>query len=151
MASRQPVPRPVASNMSQVRRNLFHGNLSRRPTSASTSTSTTMQLDPIQDSSSEIIMRDPQGNYQIYIPTLPLAEEQAQAPEEGEAQSMEARLETKDCTDFSLEVESRLLELLHNRHPQTVEPAELLTAVQSSLKKKVTALEEDNWMYEGDK
>ena len=90
MASRQPVSRP---NMSQVRRNLFHGNLSRRPTSASTSTSAATQLNPLNDNNLEIIMRDPQGNYQIYIPTLPLSEEvQAQLPEEGEQQSTDLAL-----------------------------------------------------------
>ena len=101
MASRQPVSRSAAPNMSQVRRNLFHGNLSRRPNSASTSTSATTQLDPLHDNNLEIIMRDSQGNYQIYIPTLPLAEEvQAQVPEEGEQHSTDIALtRQRDCTD----------------------------------------------------
>jgi hypothetical protein len=50
-----------------VRRNLFHGHLSRRPTTGSTSTSTeTLRLDIEPESdSSEIVIRDKNGEFEI--------------------------------------------------------------------------------------
>lgn len=65
--SRVPAP------SSNVRRNLFHHHLGRRPTSASTSTSaTTLQASP-EDSSADIVIRDKNGNYQVDIPLVPAA------------------------------------------------------------------------------
>lgn len=77
MATRQPTSRLPPSTTSQVRRALFHNTLSRRPTSASTSTSATTLLESPPDiSSSEIVVRGPEGEYQVTVPVL--------AKEEGE-------------------------------------------------------------------
>ena len=84
MASKSSASRPAASSTSSVRRNLFHHTLSRRPTSASTSTSaTTLQENP-QDESLDIVMKDRNGNYQVEVPHLPpLDEDQAQEEDSG--------------------------------------------------------------------
>ena len=87
MAHRPP-SRPPPASLSHVRRNLFHQNLSRRPTSAtSNSTSATTQLldsPPIDSTSSEIVERDENGNYVIQLPMLPPEEiEEGQEGQEG--------------------------------------------------------------------
>jgi hypothetical protein len=68
--------RPPANSTSlHVRRNLFHPQLSRRPTSASTSTSaTTMQESP-PDNNSEIVIRNQNGDPSVQIPLLPSIED----------------------------------------------------------------------------
>lgn len=82
MASKPVVPRTTASATGNVRRNLFHHQLSRRPTSASTSTSVTTLQDAIHDDTSDIIIKDRNGNYMVQVPMLPpLDEEQAQEEE----------------------------------------------------------------------
>ncbi|MCJ1256827.1 hypothetical protein MMC24_004651 [Lignoscripta atroalba] len=135
MASRQVSSRPTASNTSHVRRNLFHHHLSRRPTSASTSTSVTTLQDSPRDNNSDIVMRDQNGNYQVQMPSLPAVDDEQSQEDEGR--------ETE-------KLEARLLEMYRNRSRQTSEPAELLAAVQSSLRRKVASLEEDNWMFEAE-
>ena len=72
MPERRPPTTASASQRSattSVRRNLFHQHLSRRPTTSSTSTSAeTLRLDmdpESSDSSSEIVIRDQNGNFEI--------------------------------------------------------------------------------------
>ena len=79
---------PANSTGSHVRRNLFHHHLSRRPTSASTSTSATTMQDTLQDNSSEIVIRDQNGDPSVQIPLLPpLEDDQAQDEETTEKES----------------------------------------------------------------
>ena len=70
---------------------------------------------------------------------------------------------------MSAELEARLLELYQNRTITSEEPVgascfgricpnaslltdpELVSAVQSSLRRKVASLEDDNWIYEAEK
>ena len=40
--------------------------------------------------------------------------------------------------------------MYRNRTLQPGEPAELLTAVQASLRRKVASLDADDWMFEGE-
>lgn len=90
-----PERRPAASSTSSssraapgVRRNLFHQHLSRRPTTSSTSTSTeTLRLDIEPESdSSEIVIRDKNGEYEIGdLPMTAYDDEH----EEGDAQDDE--------------------------------------------------------------
>ena len=84
MASNATAPRSAAIGAPNVRRNLFHHTLSRRPTSASTSTSaTTLQENP-QDESLDIVVKDRNGNYQVQVPLLPpLDEDEAQEEDSG--------------------------------------------------------------------
>ncbi|MCJ1385937.1 hypothetical protein MMC17_009062 [Xylographa soralifera] len=137
MTSQQPTSRLAASSASHVRRNLFHHSLSRRPTSASTSTSaTTLHDSPQESSNSEIVVRNQDGDYQVSVPSLPADEdEQAGNEDEKEAEKLDARI----------------AHLCRNRNRQSSEPSELFVEVQASLRRRVAALEEDNWMFEAEK
>ncbi|KAI9759279.1 MAG: hypothetical protein M1835_000404 [Candelina submexicana] len=132
MASRPTASRTTTA--SGVRRNLFHPHLSRRPTSStasnSTSATTILQTSP-EDNSDDIVIRDKNGNYQVEVPLMPI--EQNDDPHEKE------------------KIEARLVELFRDQsRRQPSEPAELLAAVQASLRNKAASLQEDNWMYEGE-
>ncbi|TVY16060.1 hypothetical protein LARI1_G003814 [Lachnellula arida] len=99
-----------------VRRNLFHQHLSRRPTTSSTSTSAeTLRLDiePELDTS-DIVIRDKNGEFEIGDPPMGSFDEQ----EDGNGDAHEDE--------------------------------KLLEAVKTSLRAKVAALAEDNWMYEAE-
>ncbi|KAK4694521.1 hypothetical protein P7C71_g3085, partial [Lecanoromycetidae sp. Uapishka_2] len=135
MASRPAAPRSAVSGTTNVRRNLFHHQLSRRPTSASTSTSGTTLQESLHDESSEIVVKDRNGNYQVQTPMLPpLDDDQAQEDDATEKEKLDARL----------------LEMYKDRSLQPGEPTELLNAVQASLRRKVASLDEDRWMFEGE-
>ncbi|KAL5319801.1 hypothetical protein ACEPPN_012858 [Leptodophora sp. 'Broadleaf-Isolate-01'] len=100
-----------------VRRNLFQQHLTRRPTTSSTSTSAeTLRLDVDHESdSSDIVIRDKNGEFEIEdLPIQPYDEQDEGGS--GEAQ----------------------------------EDEKLLEAVRASLRAKVNALAEDNWMYEAE-
>lgn len=63
-------PAPAASSSlrtANVRRNLFHQHLSRRPTTSSTSTSAeTLRLDHEHESeTSDIVIRDKNGDFEV--------------------------------------------------------------------------------------
>lgn len=91
MASKPSSSRPPATSTSSVRRNLFHHHLSRRPTSTSTSTSATTLQESAQDDSSEIAVRDLNGDYQVQILRLPpMDDDQAQEDEVTEKESTSA-------------------------------------------------------------
>ncbi|MCJ1485186.1 hypothetical protein MMC06_005360 [Schaereria dolodes] len=135
MASRQVSSRTTANNSSHVRRNLFHHHLSRRPTSASTSTSATNLQDAARGSTSDIVMRDKNGNYQVHVPSMPAVDDEQ--PPEDEGKEIDR-------------IDARLLEMYKNRTRQTSEPAELLAAVKASLRRKVASLEDDNWIFEAE-
>ena len=83
MAEKQPASRTAASATSHVRRNLFHHHLSRRPTSASTSTTATTLFESPQDDSSDIVMRDKNGNYQVEIPSKPVVDDETLPEDSG--------------------------------------------------------------------
>jgi hypothetical protein len=61
-----------------VRRNLFHQHLSRRPTTSSTSTSAeTLRLDVEANSeTSDIVIRDKNGDFEVGDPPIPELDEQ---------------------------------------------------------------------------
>ena len=48
------------------------------------------------------------------------------------------------------ELEGRLIEMYRNDKLQPGEPAELLSAVQASLRRKVAGLDADSWMFEAE-
>ncbi|RFU26882.1 hypothetical protein B7463_g9440, partial [Scytalidium lignicola] len=121
-----------------VRRNLFHHHLSRRPTTASTSTSAeTLRLDIDPEvETSDIVIRDKNGDFDIGEPPVQCLEDE----EGGEIDPKEDEKERQRLADAVKHHRDR------NRAPS--EPAELLEAVKASLRAKVAALSEDNWMYE---
>ena len=82
MTSRSTSARQPSSN-SNVRRNLFN-HLGRRPTNSS-STSATREPETTHDDSTDILLRDRSGSYQVQMPVLPaLEEDQAPGEMEGE-------------------------------------------------------------------
>ncbi|KAH8821549.1 hypothetical protein F5884DRAFT_745864 [Xylogone sp. PMI_703] len=121
-----------------VRRNLFHHHLGRRPTTASTSTSAeTLRLDiDTEVGTSDIVIRDKNGDFDIGDPSMPYLDDE----EGGEGDRREDEKERQRLSDAVKHHRDR------NRAPS--EPAELLEAVKASLRAKVAALSEDNWMYE---
>ncbi|KAF8865956.1 hypothetical protein BDZ45DRAFT_668364 [Acephala macrosclerotiorum] len=141
-----PERRQAASSASSssrtggVRRNLFHQHLSRRPTTSSTSTSTeTLRLDIEPESdTSEIVIRDKNGEFGIEDLPMTSPDEHEEGADEKEDEKERQRL--ADAVKHH--------QRDRNRAPS--EPAELLEAVRSSLRTKVAALAEDNWMYEAE-
>jgi len=157
-----------------VRRNLFHTSLSRRPTTgSSTSTSAeTLRLDLHPELNrngsshddrnndddddddtmiggavqgpSDIVLRNQNGEFDVGTVDMVDMEE----GEDGDVFGVRGL--TRD--DFEEKERQRLAEAvkLHcrdrNRAPS--EPVELLEAVRASLRAKVAAMAEDNWMYE---
>lgn len=78
---------PASSN---VRRTLFHHNARNPSTSTSTSTTTLQETlqDSSQDDSFEIVVKDSDGNYDVFIPFLPpLDDEQAREDDTTEKES----------------------------------------------------------------
>ena len=78
MSTRQPT---ASSN---VRRNLFN-HLSRRPT-ASTSQPAPAMPESTHDDSTDIVVKDQNGRFQVQMPALPVVEDE-QAQGDAEAQS----------------------------------------------------------------
>ncbi|KAI4148684.1 MAG: hypothetical protein LQ340_004992 [Diploschistes diacapsis] len=133
-----------------IRRQLFSSSLSRRGPTANPATTSSAAprthidtpLDgSVDTSSSDILVRNANGEYAVTIPGLPPATADAGGASGSAAGSEEETAE--------LEVEKRLAELLDNRTRQSTEQ-ELVDAVRASLQRKVDALAEDNWIFEGD-
>jgi hypothetical protein len=90
-----------SSRPTGVRRNLFHQHLSRRPTTSSTSTSAeTLRLDVEADSeTSDIVIRDKNGDFEVGDPPIPELDEQE---ETGHQEAQEDESTSQSCGDFSL-------------------------------------------------
>lgn len=137
MASKSTASRSVATGNSSVRRNLFHHTLSRRPTSASTSTSATTLQEGSQDESSDIVVKDNNGSYQVQVPLLPpIDEDQAQEEDSGnEKESTVYLLWTKgEMINFNIELDARLLEMYKDRSLQPHDPAGQSTIIRLFLR-----------------
>ncbi|KAH8683353.1 hypothetical protein BGZ60DRAFT_524680 [Tricladium varicosporioides] len=125
-----------------IRRNLFQATLSRRPTTSSTSTSVeTLRLDIDHESdTSDIVIRDKNGEFEIGDPPMQSFDDQEEG---GVGDAHEDEKERQRLADAVKHHQRD-----RNRAPS--EPAELLEAVKASLRAKVAALAEDNWMYEAE-
>ncbi|CAG8937350.1 unnamed protein product [Penicillium salamii] len=155
------------TNPSSVRRNLFHGNLSRRPASAGppngvvpntsvsnrpsrlkpTSSDSGPQIRALKAENKDIVVRDKSGGYKLEVPILP----PALVGEDGEELEQEENADPPALTGPEKEkFEQDLLEMMirhRNGHPD-VEPEEILHAMHDSLREKAASLDEDNWMFE---
>jgi len=132
-----------SSRAPNVRRNLFHQHLtSRRPTTSSTSTSAeTLRLDTEAESeTSDIVIRDKNGDYELGDPPIPPLDDQEEPDANDEHDDEKERQRIADAVKHH--------QRDRNRAPS--EPAELLDAVKASLRAKVAALADDNWMYEAE-
>jgi hypothetical protein len=85
------------SRSTGVRRNLFHQHLSRRPTTSSTSTSAeTLRLDTEHESqTSDIVIRDKNGDFEIVDPPMHPSDDQ------GEGAHADAREDESRINDHS--------------------------------------------------
>ncbi|KAI4127832.1 MAG: hypothetical protein LQ338_003012 [Usnochroma carphineum] len=147
MASRPTSSRaPTGTAANPARRNLFHGHhLIRRPTGASTSAgaanapSVTSMPEMRYNDTSDVVMRDSNGEPQVQTPQLlSVEDEQAATGNEEGLHNEKERLE------------ERLIETYKSRSFVPGDKMELFTAVQASLRRKVAALDEDNWMFEAE-
>ncbi|KAI1197294.1 hypothetical protein F5X97DRAFT_324682 [Nemania serpens] len=169
MADRAPPPnlRSGAGRMTRaatgaagVRRNLFQSQLTRRPTStettraggggpasaAATTSSTSASAEPMRldadvlSESSEIVVRDKNGEFEVEDPPTPPMDE----PDDDAALD-DAQENEKERQRLAEAV--RLLQM-HTHVPAQQE--EVLEIVRASMRAKVSALAEDNWMYEAE-
>ncbi|KAH8898541.1 hypothetical protein GQ53DRAFT_777894 [Thozetella sp. PMI_491] len=144
---RAPPPRPIGSGISKprgdittnVRRNLFQSQLTRRPTSNSTTSNETLRLDSdVQSESADIVIRDKNGEIELGDPPTPPVDD----PDEM----------ALDASHENERERQRLAEAVKqhqiDQNSVPAQPEELLEAVRASLRAKVAALAEDNWMYE---
>ncbi|KAL4944719.1 hypothetical protein BDV06DRAFT_220011 [Aspergillus oleicola] len=160
-----------------VRRNLFQNHLSRRPVSTAAPSNGTsgfssqvLQSSTPESNSSvlsgpaddgEIVVKDKNGSYKLDIPVLPpMVNEDGDEMEgiEGGAASSTAATGADSTGQGEMsgrekdKIEAGLVEIMYrNRNRQmSSEPHEILNLVYQSLRNKVTALDEDNWMYESE-
>ncbi|UNI18944.1 hypothetical protein JDV02_005172 [Purpureocillium takamizusanense] len=135
--------------------NFLRSQLTRRPTGAgsgaggsasvgSASATTEAQLrlggadvDVLPDASSEIVVRNQQGEIELGDPPTPVLEEHDEQAEDRQ----EAEKERQRLADAV-----RHHSVNHSSVPDQRE--ELLEAVRADLRAKVSALAEDNWMFE---
>ncbi|CZS93686.1 uncharacterized protein RAG0_03855 [Rhynchosporium agropyri] len=139
---RQATSSSSTHRSTNVRRNLFQQHLTRRPTTSSTSTSAeTLRLDVDPESdSSDIVIRDKNGEFEIEDLPVQTFDEQDEGAHGEEKEDEKERQRLADAVKHH--------QRDRNRAPS--EPAELLEAVRASLRAKVNTLAEDNWMYEAE-
>ncbi|KAG6023467.1 hypothetical protein E4U19_001366 [Claviceps sp. Clav32 group G5] len=121
------------------RSNLFRSQLTRMPTAGSSNSSeNTVRLDvEVLSDTSDIVVRNQQGEIELGDPPTP-------EMEEGDEQ-VEDKHETEKERQRLAEALKRHSE---NTHAPPDQQEELLEAVRASLRDKVTALADDNWMFE---
>ncbi|PFH56487.1 hypothetical protein XA68_16428 [Ophiocordyceps unilateralis] len=121
-----------------ARGNLFRSQLTRRPTASSTTSVETLRLDvDVLPDTSEIVVRNPQGEIDLGDPpTLSVSEQQAQSEDHLETEREKQRV--ADAVKHHAVSQSSV----------SGQPEELLEAVRADLRAKVSALAEDNWMFE---
>ncbi|KAI1422173.1 hypothetical protein F5Y12DRAFT_650152 [Xylaria sp. FL1777] len=176
MADRAPPPnfRPgvhritrAATSATGVRRNLFQSQLTRRPTPTETtrpgvgggggggggggtnntsmttsSSAETLRLDvDVLSESSEIVIRDQNGEFEIEDPPTPPLDDPDDEVALDDAQENERERQR-------LAEAVRHHQINHTRMP--VQPEEVLEVLKASMRAKVAALAEDNWMYEAE-
>lgn len=155
-SSRQPPqgvsrPRPAAAaavtvpSSTAVRRNIFQGQQqTRRPTlqnGASSSTSSeSRQNGHLEDDAdeSDIVIRNQNGDVELDLPPTPPIDDLDEVVLDSRQQNEKERQRLADVV--------RHHQINQNSIP--VQPEEILEAVRASLRAKVAALSEDNWMFE---
>ncbi|KAF4213213.1 hypothetical protein CNMCM8980_003003 [Aspergillus fumigatiaffinis] len=109
----------------------------------------------------DIVVRDKNGSYKLDIPVLPPAITSENGDgmdglDEGGTSggagttAVDSASQTEISGREKEKIEASLAELMYrNRNRQmSNEPAEILNLIHQSLRSRVAALEEDNWMYE---
>ncbi|KZF21300.1 hypothetical protein L228DRAFT_249105 [Xylona heveae TC161] len=98
------------------------------------------------DSSSDIVVRDRNGNYQVQMPLVMFSGEGELGQGEGGLGSGGDEIGSEKA-----KIGARLVELYRSHNRRASEPAELFAAVQASLRAKAASLDEDDWMFESEK
>ncbi|KAI1498533.1 hypothetical protein F5X99DRAFT_318307 [Biscogniauxia marginata] len=140
-----------------VRRNLFQGQLTRRPTpttssaaaaaaavanSSSSSSATTaaekaMRLDvEVLSDTSEIVIRDKNGEFEVGDPPTPTLEDMDEVVLDDAQENERERQKLAETVRH------------HQINRSPAQPEEVLEALKASMRAQVIALAEDNWMYE---
>ncbi|KAI3325004.1 hypothetical protein HD806DRAFT_463147 [Xylariaceae sp. AK1471] len=148
----------AATSTTGVRRNLFQSHLTRRPTTttgtggggdtttAATSSSSNsaemlrLDIDVLSDSS-EIVIRDKNGEFEVGDPPTPPLDDHSDEAALDDVQENERERQ-------KLAEAVRHHQINHTRMP--AQPEEVLEALKASMRAKVAALAEDNWMYEAE-
>ncbi|KAK7966715.1 uncharacterized protein PG986_000992 [Apiospora aurea] len=122
-----------------VRRNLFQSQLSRRPTSTSSNSAETLRMDAdTASNTSDIVIRDEHGDFEIGDPpTPPMDEPEAEALDDIQENERERQKLAEVVKHHQIN---------HNRGP--AQPEEVMEALRASMRAQVAALSEDSWMYE---
>ncbi|EJT80567.1 hypothetical protein GGTG_00562 [Gaeumannomyces tritici R3-111a-1] len=140
-AARQPqgISRARPPVSSSVRRNLFQSQLTRRPTPTSSGESETLRLDADAPAeSSDIVVRDKNGEVELDDPPTPPIDDPEEIALDPRQQSEKERQRLADVVKHHQ----------INQNSVPAQPEEILEAVRASLRAKVAALSEDNWMFE---
>ncbi|KAI1339057.1 hypothetical protein F5Y15DRAFT_92712 [Xylariaceae sp. FL0016] len=168
-AQSQPQPQTYGPNPPNVRRNLFQSQLTRRPTPTSSNSAETLRLgdnnacaapaahasshsnsgsqrsDSVEvlsetatNDTSDIVIRDQNGEFEVGDPPTPPLDDPDEVAAVDEAQ--ESERERRRLADAVRQHYN------HTRRP--AHPEEVLEALRASMRAKVAALAEDNWMYE---
>ncbi|KAI0885290.1 uncharacterized protein GGS22DRAFT_141865 [Annulohypoxylon maeteangense] len=127
-----------------IRRNLFQSQLTRRPTPTTSSSNTsaeTLRLADVEvlSDTSDIVIRDKNGEFDVGDPPTPPPDD----PEEDGVldDAQESQRERKRLAEAV-----KHHQINHNRTPAHAE--EVIETLRASMRAKVAALAEDNWMYE---
>ncbi|KAI1853744.1 hypothetical protein JX266_001728 [Neoarthrinium moseri] len=122
-----------------VRRNLFQSQLTRRPTPTSSNSAETTRLDvDVLSETSEIVIRDKNGEFEVGDPPTPPVDDP-------EVEALDEVLENERERQKLAEAVKHH-QINHARGP--AQPEEVLEALRASMRAQVAALSEDNWMYE---
>ncbi|KAG6011390.1 hypothetical protein E4U54_008102 [Claviceps lovelessii] len=120
------------------RPNLFRSQLTRRPTASSSNSSDTVRLDvEVLPDSSDIVVRNQQGEIELGDPPTPVFEETDEQAEDKHEREKERQRLAEAVKHHGVN---------HGAMPN--QPEELVEAVRASLRAKVAALVDDNWMFE---
>ncbi|GIJ89893.1 hypothetical protein Asppvi_008839 [Aspergillus pseudoviridinutans] len=156
--SRRPVSTTPGS-MQSGRSNGISGPASHTLQSSSESMGPSLTSGALDNG--DIVVRDKNGGYKLDIPVLPPAitgenGDGMDGLDEGGtgggagATAVDSASQTEISGREKEKIEASLAEMMYrNRNRQmSNEPAEILNLIHQSLRSRVAALEEDNWMYE---
>ncbi|KAI0119177.1 hypothetical protein F4814DRAFT_458549 [Daldinia grandis] len=144
--ARPATNRTARTNTAGIRRNLFQSQLTRRPTPTTSSQSSnnsaeTLRLGDVEvlSDTSDIVVRDKNGEFDVGDPPTPPLDDSEEGGALDDAQESERERQR-------LAEAVKHYQINHNRTP--AQPEEVLETLRASMRAKVAALAEDNWMYE---
>ncbi|POS70769.1 hypothetical protein DHEL01_v210836 [Diaporthe helianthi] len=152
-----PAHSKSSSSAGPRRNHLFQGQLTRRPTTGPGSSSSNnsselgaasrgagdldgMEVEEDESASSDIVVRDQNGEVELYEPPPLVVDD----PDEI---ALDMRQENEKERQRLAEAVKHHQDIV-NQSSTSAQPEELFEAVRASLRAKVAALSEDNWMYE---